>query len=150
MNEKYKSITIETDIPEEGAFTKRADLTENFFIFLNDNPVIVDIPIKRLNWTTAVLNKNTLEIMPYASTNDLINEWPFVPYSSKIGKAIYETDLSNLDAVFNDVIDFLKNRNKDGAVRCFYIKSLIWLHVFHPTAFAPIPGIIICFFEFKL
>lgn len=122
-------------------FNKKVDLTEEFFEYFKTLPVKSNI--KRCSWETVVIDKNTMEILSSAYTNDLENELPFVIKARKIFH-LDENELKNRDLVLSRVLEFIEQTPH----KCIYVKEVFWSHIAHED-FCPRPGIIMRYFVFE-
>jgi hypothetical protein len=145
---EYEKIII-VDESIGSTIIKNVNFTNIFFIYVQDNPC--EFPIKRLNWTTCVLNKNTYEILPtgYAKNSD---EYPFIARCRKMKFRMDESDVINInkskqDELFTNILN--ETKLIEGNIKCLYVTSIIWSHIFDPTMFCPIPGILFRYFAYK-
>ena len=126
---KYKEIEIHRSEPNnEHSFMYTCELTDNFFEYLNCNQNF-NVPVKRVYEPTEHKNPFAKEI-----------EYNSIVITRKMRGQVAEEDLKDLDNVFLIVIDYL---NEFENVKCFFIERIVWSHIFHPTGFCPIPGLLI-------
>jgi len=113
---EYLEVKIDRWFGKEQDYSHRADLTENFFIYLENYPDISVIPIKRLDGPAVV----KYEKVRQSNGNQF-----------RVDESFFE-HLYMLDIVFEAVVDALNQR--DNTAKCFYVKYVKWSNVFHPTA----------------
>ena len=134
---------------------QKEDLTQNFFIYLENNHSCLKSDFRRLFWITFVLDKNTHDIKPYAYSRDPVNECSAFPKTAKIyiddwnTHQVYGYDKKlKLDGMFDLIVKYLNDRNEDNSVKCVYVHSVFWSHLKTPE-FCPRAGVFIQFFEYK-